>query len=83
MDDIILAIEAERRGLPRIALRRSAGWLPRHPKPQIESLWEQAVQNDATQTSLLAKLVLLKQRNHCGERKPVSLPARNTRGPFL
>src|SRR5262245_31819656 len=31
MDDIILAIEAERRGLPRIALRRSAGWLPRHP----------------------------------------------------
>jgi hypothetical protein len=62
MDDIVVAIEAERRGLPRIALRRAAGWLPRHPKPQLESLWAKTLQDDSRQTTLLAQLVLLSEQ---------------------
>jgi hypothetical protein len=57
MDDIVLAIEAKRRGLPRIALRRSTGWLPPYPKPPIESLWARTMENDATETGLLAQLI--------------------------
>ena len=59
-DDIILAIEAERRGLPRIALRRRAGWLARHPKPQITSLWAETEKNDSVETHLLAQLLRLR-----------------------
>ena len=56
-DDIVLAIEAKRRGLPRIALRRSGGWLPRHPKPQVENLWARTVEDDSAETRLLGQLV--------------------------
>ncbi len=57
MDDIFIAIAAKRRGLPRIALRRSGGWLPRHPKPQVESLWRETQKDDSRETSLLAQLI--------------------------
>jgi hypothetical protein len=56
-DDIILAIEAKRRGLPRIALHRSSGWLPKYPKPQGESLWARTRKNESVETHLLAQLI--------------------------
>jgi hypothetical protein len=59
MDDIILAIEAERRRLPRISLRRSAGWLAKHPKPQTWNLWSDVLRDDSTETKLLAQLISL------------------------
>jgi hypothetical protein len=58
-DDIILAIEAERRRLPRISLRRSAGWLAKHPKPQTWNLWADVLKDDSTETKLLAQLISL------------------------
>ena len=62
MDDIVLAIEAQRRGLPRIALRRSAGWLAKHPKPQMWNLWADVLKDDSRETKLLAQLVSLSER---------------------
>lgn len=62
MDDIVLAIEAKRRGLPRIALHRTAGWLARHPKPQKESLWKRVQEDASRETSLLAQLVSLPEQ---------------------
>jgi len=59
MDDIVLAIEAERRSLPRISLRRSAGWLAKHPKPQVWNLWSDVLKDDSRQTKLMAKLISL------------------------
>ena len=56
-DDIMLAIGAKRLGLHRIALRRTAGWLTRHPTPQAESLWKRVVEDDLVETRLLAQLV--------------------------
>jgi hypothetical protein len=57
MDDIVLAIEAKRRSLPRIALRRKAGWLRRHPKPQLECLWDRVLEDDSRETNLLAQFL--------------------------
>jgi hypothetical protein len=57
MDDIVLAIEAKWRALPRIALRRKAGWLPRHPKPQLECLWDRVLKDDSRETNLLAQFL--------------------------
>jgi hypothetical protein len=57
MDDIVLAIEAKRRSLPRVALRRSAGWLTKHPKPQSGNQWQRVLEDDSRQTRLLAQLV--------------------------
>jgi hypothetical protein len=57
MDDLILAIEAERRCLPRICLRRSTGWLAKHPKPQTWNLWSDVLKDDSRETKLLAQLI--------------------------
>jgi len=72
MDDIILAIEAERRGLPRISLRRSAGWLAKHPKPQRWNLWLDVLKDDSTETKLLAQLVSLSAVKHASCRETIT-----------
>ena len=59
MDDIILAIEAERRHLPRVSLRRAAGWLAKHPKPQKWNLWSDVLKDDSRETKLMAQLISL------------------------
>lgn len=59
MDDIIVAIEAQRRGLPRIAVPRSAGWLKAYAENQPDSLWRKTLADDTEQTRRMRALLRL------------------------
>lgn len=62
MDDLMLAIEAERLGLPRIAVRRPRNSaVPLHPD-EPDSLWEKAKLDDSRQTLQLRTLMRLMGR---------------------
>jgi hypothetical protein len=59
MDDIIVAVEAQRRGLPRIAVSRDAGWLKPFPEPQLDTLWKRTLRDDSEQTRRMRTLLSL------------------------
>ena len=55
--DISLAIEAQKRGLPRIAIARHAGWLRDIGKPQSDSLWARKQKDDSQPTRQMLTLL--------------------------
>ena len=57
MDDIIVATEAQRRGLPRIAVARAAGWLKPHAEPQPDSIWAKTLIDDSEQSRRMRALL--------------------------
>ena len=59
MDDILLAIEAQKRSLPRIAIKRPENWLQPILQNQEDSLWKKAQQDDAIQSKLMRLLLKL------------------------
>jgi hypothetical protein len=59
MDDIVVATEAQRRGLPRIAVARAAGWLMAQTEPQSDSLWAKAVIDDSEHSRRMRALLSL------------------------
>lgn len=70
MDDIMVAIEAERRRLPRVALARKANTLQAMPHLQVRSLWREMVRDDARQTLQMKRLLALEATS------PLGLPPR-------
>lgn len=56
-NDLMLAIEAERRGLPRIVLPRAAGWLEPIAELQPDSVFAGALRDERAQSRLLATLI--------------------------
>ena len=59
MDDIVVAIEAQRRGLPRIAVARPEGWLRPQAERQPDSLWNRTLSDDAEQSRRMRALLAL------------------------
>ncbi|HEY5107642.1 MAG TPA: hypothetical protein VII73_12870 [Caulobacteraceae bacterium] len=59
MDDINLAIEAQRQGLPRIAIARAAGWLKAYAQAQPDSLWLRTLRDDAEPSRRMRELLAL------------------------
>lgn len=59
MDDIIVAIEAQKRGLPRIAVPRRAGWLGGYTEGQTDSLWDRTKADDSEQIRRMHELLAL------------------------
>lgn len=59
MDDVIVAIEAQKRGLPRIAIARQAHWLTPYTEWQEDSLWLQTLRDDSRQTRRMHELLAL------------------------
>jgi len=59
MDDINLAIEAQRRGLPRIAIARAAGWLRALAEEQPDSIWTRTLADDSAHTRRMRELLAL------------------------
>jgi hypothetical protein len=57
MDDIVMAIEAQRRGLPRIVLARKEGWLNAYAENQADSLWVRAKADPSEQARLMRALL--------------------------
>jgi len=57
MDDIVVATEAQRRGLPRIAVSRPAGWLQPYAEAQSDSLWMQAKTDDTEHSRRMRALL--------------------------
>jgi hypothetical protein len=57
MDDINVAIEAQRRGLPRIAVARAAGWLKPCAEPQPDNLWAKTLIDDSEQSRRMRALL--------------------------
>lgn len=57
MDDIIVAIEGQRRGLPRMAVPRSAGWLKPYAESQPDSLWNKTLTDDSEQSRRMRALL--------------------------
>ena len=64
MDDLMIAIEAERRGLPRIAVRRPWRSIFAAFADEDESLWRQTVADHSRQTEQLKTLLRLMKRRH-------------------
>jgi len=58
-DDIDVAIEAQRRGLPRIAIARPAGWLKPLAEKQADSLWARTLKDDSEQSRRMRTLLSL------------------------
>jgi hypothetical protein len=50
MDDLNMAIEAQGRGIPRVAVARPEGWLRPYTESQDDSLWSKKVKNDTEQS---------------------------------
>lgn len=59
MDDIVLAIEAEKRGLPRIAIDREKNWLRPLAEDQHDSLWRKMRADDSEQSRRMRLLLSL------------------------
>lgn len=57
MEDINLAIEAQRRGLHRVAIARPRHWLVPYEHNQPDSLWVKLNENDTEQTKLMRMLM--------------------------
>ena len=75
MDDIIVATEAQARGLPRIAVARAAGWLRPHSEGQADSLWTKTLADDSEQARRMRALLSL-----YSDRQPVRKPAKRLHG---
>jgi len=56
-NDLMLAMEAERRGLPRIALARPAGWLAPLRELQPDSVYAALLADDRQQTAMVKALL--------------------------
>lgn len=59
MDDIVIATEAQRRGLPRIAVARPAGWVRALVPDQPDSLWAKTLIDDSEQGRRMRALLSL------------------------
>lgn len=57
MDDIKLSIEAKKRGLPRVAVSRPAGWLRPYAECQMDSLWIKTLKDNTEQSRLMQFLL--------------------------
>ena len=57
MDDIVVALEAQRRGLPRIAVARQANWMKVLGMRQPDSLWLKTQQDDTEQSRRMRALL--------------------------
>jgi hypothetical protein len=57
MEDINLAIEAQRRKLPRVAMARPRHWLVPYEHNQPDSLWVKLNKDDTEQTKLMRALM--------------------------
>ncbi len=57
MDDITVALEAQRRGLPRIVVARPAGWMKVLALRQPDSLWLKTQEDDAEQSRRMRALL--------------------------
>ena len=62
MDDLMLAIEAERHKISRIAIRRRRRWLVPLRQEQPDSLWVRTLADDSRQSVQLAELKILMGR---------------------
>lgn len=71
MDDLMLAIDAERNGIDRIAIRRHRRWLVPLDQRQPDSLWARTLADDSRQSAQLAELKTLLGRRPVG---PVAAP---------
>ena len=54
---INVAIEAQRRGLPRIAVAWTAGWLKAYAVIQPDSLWAKTLTDDSEQSRRMRPLL--------------------------
>jgi hypothetical protein len=59
MDDLQLAITAERAGLPRICIRRGKNFLRAIAESQPDSLWKEAMRDESGHTRYVGELVRL------------------------
>lgn len=59
MDDIVVALEAQKRNLQRVAIARPAGWLKPLAQNQPDSLWRKAQDDDAEQSRRMRALLAL------------------------
>ena len=62
MDDLMLAIEAERHAIGRIAIRRRRRWLVPLHQGQPDSLWVRTLDDDSRQSAQLVELKTLMGR---------------------
>jgi hypothetical protein len=62
VDDLMLAIEAERRGLKRIALARHRKYIRRVPGKQVESLWRTVQADESRSVEQMRVLLRLMSR---------------------
>lgn len=72
MEDLMLAIDAERNGIDRIAIRRPRGWLVPLDQSQPDSLWARTLADDSRQSAQLVELKMLLGRS---KRQPPARPA--------
>lgn len=59
MDDIMIAIEAQKRGFPRIAIARPGSWLKPYAENQDDSLWVRTQKDDTAQSEAMRTLLSL------------------------
>jgi len=59
MGDIDVAIEAQQRGLPRIVIARTRGWLKAFAETQSDSLWTRTTKDDSEQSRRMCTLLSL------------------------
>ena len=57
MNDITIALEAQRRGLARVAVARAADWLNPYAQSQPDSLWAKAQKDDTEQSRRMRQLI--------------------------
>jgi hypothetical protein len=57
LDDLSVAMDAQRQGLPRIAIARRAGWLKPFAEPQPDSLWNRTLIDDSEQSRRMRALL--------------------------
>lgn len=73
MDDLMLALDAERWGVPRVAVRRRPEYLIALARNQPDSLWRKtSTVDESRQTRRLIELIELEKRS------PMGLPPRRT-----
>jgi hypothetical protein len=79
MDDILFSTEAQKRLIPRVAIRRPLGWLKAYAEDQPDSLWVKTKSDHMVQSKLMRLLL-----NACPHLEPSlsSCPYPLARAPF-
>jgi hypothetical protein len=66
LDDLMVALAAERREIPRVAIARPPRYLDAHAEQQSDSLWQRVQRDERRQVRMMGQLLAMERKSRLG-----------------